>query len=367
MKRVLLLIKGLGRGGAEQLLASAAAYTDRGRFEYEVAYLLPWKDALVGELRDHGIVVSCLHGARDPRWTARLRRLVRRKRVDLIHAHSPVAAVGARVGLRGLTVRHVYTEHNIWGRYHPATYWGNVSTFPRSDHVFAVSDHVRESIKYPTPLRWRRMPPVETLFHGIDQEAVARWARRDGLREELGIPQTAPVVGTVANLKAHKRLDRILVVAAEVRRHVPDVRFVIVGTGPLEAKLKDRTTRSELDGTVMFTGFRDDAQRIASSFDVFVLSSEYEGLSIALIESMALGKPAVVSDVGGLAELVTDGVEGFRIPNGDPRAFAATIERLLADPDLRRSMGERGRVRARDFDIRNAVARMEEVYEELLG
>ena len=106
MKRVLLLIKGLGRGGAEQLLASAAAHTDRGRFDYEVAYLLPWKDALVKELRDEGIAVSCLEGAGDPGWTARLRRLVRRRRIDLIHAHSPVAAIGARVGLTGLSVRH---------------------------------------------------------------------------------------------------------------------------------------------------------------------------------------------------------------------------------------------------------------------
>jgi glycosyltransferase involved in cell wall biosynthesis len=366
MKRVLLLIKGLGRGGAEQLLASAAGYTDRGRFDYEVAYLLPWKDALVKELNDDGVPVSCLEGAGDPRWTARLRRLVRRRRIDLIHAHSPVAAIGARVGLTGLPVRHVYTEHNTWERYARATYWGNLATFPRSDHVFAVSNHVCESIRYPTGLRWRRMPPVETLFHGIDQKAVARWASRDGMREELGIPLSAPVVGTVANLKAHKRIDRILAAATEVRRHVPDVRFVIVGTGPLEADLRDRAVRLGLDGIVMFTGFREDAQRVAAGFDVFALSSEYEGLSIALLEAMALRKPVVVSDVGGLAEVVTDGVEGFQIPNGDPRAFAAAIELLLADPELCRSMGERGRVRARDFDIRNAVARMEEVYEELL-
>jgi glycosyltransferase involved in cell wall biosynthesis len=367
MKRILTLIKGLGRGGAEQIVATAARNVDRERFDYEVAYLLPHKDALVKEIEAAGLTVHCLDGATGLGWVARLRRLVKERRIDLIHSQSPVAAIGARAAFFGpRRPRLVYTEHNLWQRYHPATYWGNVLTFPRNDHVFAVSDHVRDSIGYPLGLRWRRTPPTETLFHGIDQEAVSRWATRDGVREELGIPASAPVVGTVANLKVHKRLDRMLVAAAHVRRHVPDVRFVIVGTGPLEAELRDRAARSGLDGTVMFTGAREDAQRIASGFDVFALSSEYEGLSIALIEAMALGKPAVVTDVGGLAEVVTDGVEGFRVPYDDPHALAETIELLLADQSLRVAMGERGVARARDFDIRHAVARMEAVYEELL-
>jgi glycosyltransferase involved in cell wall biosynthesis len=367
VKRILILSKGLGRGGAEQIVATAARHVDRERFDYEVAYLLPWKDALVKEIEDAGLPVRCLDGTEGLRWVPRLRRLVKARRIDLIHAHSPVAAIGARVALAGpRRPRRVYTEHNLWQRYHPATYWGNVLTFPYNDHVFAVSDHVRDSIGYPPGLGWRRMPPMETLFHGIDQEAVSRWATRDGVREELGIPPSAPVVGTVANLKVHKRLDRMIAAAIQVRRRVPDVRFVIVGTGPREAELRERALGSGLGGTVMFTGFREDAQRVASAFDVFALSSEYEGLSIALIEALALGKPAVVTDVGGLAEVVTDGVEGFRVPSDDPQALAEALERLLADPSLRVAMGERGVARARDFDIRNAIARMEAVYEELL-
>ena len=368
MKRILILIKGLGRGGAEQIVATAARHVDHERFTYEVAYLLPWKDALVKEIEEAGLSVHCLNGAKGPVWVGRLRRLAHERQIDLIHSHSPTAAIGARIAFSGpRRPRHVYTEHNVWKRYHRATYWGNVMTFPRSDHVFAVSDHVRESIDYPPGLRWRCKPPVETLFHGIDQEAVSRWASQDGVREELGIPASAPVVGTVANLKAHKRLDSMIAAADIVRRQVPDVRFVIVGTGPLETALRDQAAREGLDRTVLFTGFREDAQRVASVFDVFALSSEHEGLSIALIEAMALGKPAVVTRVGGLAEVVTDGVEGFHVPYNDQPALAGAIARLLGDPDLRATMGERGRARARDFDIRNSVARMEAVYEELLA
>ena len=237
-RRVLLLIKGLGRGGAEQILASAAPHLDRSRFEYHAAYLLPKKDALVKELEDAGVVTHCLHGEHGAGWVPRLRRLVADLRVDLVHAHSPVAASAARVALRGDRPRMVYTEHNVWQRYHPLTSWANAVTFAGNDHVFAVSDHVRASIAYPRALDWRTMPPTETLYHGIDQDSIRGWASRNGIREELGIAPDAPVVGTVANFKVHKRLDRLLLAAARVREDVPGVRFVLVGQGPLERELR---------------------------------------------------------------------------------------------------------------------------------
>jgi glycosyltransferase involved in cell wall biosynthesis len=211
------------------------------------------------------------------------------------------------------------------------------------------------------------MPTVETLYHGIDPDSVQHWTRKDGVREELGIQADAPVVGTVANFKGHKRLDVLLLAAARVRRDVPDVRFVLVGQGPLEDEMHQRATALGLDDTVIFAGFRDDAPRVAASFDVFAMSSEYEGLSIAIIEAMALGKPAVTTDVGGLPEVIQDGIQGYVVRVGDDRALAERIVRLLEDPALRSRMGEEGRTRAARFDIRRSVQRMEEVYEGLLG
>ena len=127
--RILLLIKGLGRGGAEQILASAAPHLDRTRFDYEVAYLLPWKDALVKDLADADVPARCLDGSSGVAWVSRLRRLVSEGRFDLVHAHSPVAASAARVVLAVGGPPIVYTEHNEWERYHPLTYWSNMLTF----------------------------------------------------------------------------------------------------------------------------------------------------------------------------------------------------------------------------------------------
>ena len=366
MNRILLLIKGLGRGGAEQLLLSAAPHVDRERFEYEVAYLLPWKNALVGSLENAGMPVHCLDGARGLGWFTRLRKLVRGRGIELVHTHSPLPAVGARLSVPA-HVRLVYTEHNVWDRYHQATYWANVLTFSRSDHVFAVSKQVRESIRYPRWLRGRRMPPVETLYHGLDPDAISAWNGADGIRKDLGIPDDAPVVGTVANFKAPKGHAHLLQAALRVREAVPEVRFVLVGTGPLENEMRKRGKEMGLNRNVVFAGFREDASRVADTFDVFCLPSTYEGLSIALLEAMSLGKPVVVTAVGGLPEVVTEGKDGYLVPPGDPSALADRLITLLRDRELRLRMGRSARERAGDFDIRNAVRRIEAVYSDVLG
>jgi glycosyltransferase involved in cell wall biosynthesis len=371
-RRVLIVIKGLGRGGAEQLLVSGAPYLDRERFHYQFAYLLPWKDSLVGELSGLGLPVHCLRGDRGAGWVGRLRALVAQTGIELIHAHSPVAAAAARVAT-GRATRIVYTEHNVWSRYHPATHAANLLTFPRNAHVFAVSEEVRSSVRYPGPLRALPMPPVETLHHGLDPAAVAAWGASDhdgpdgGVLAELGIPEGAPVVGNIANFKAAKDHANLLRAAAKVREELPEVRFVLVGQGPLEAQSRRLASELGLDETVVFAGFRTDAPRLAAAFDVFTLSSTYEGLPIALIEAMALGKPVVVTGVGGTPEVVTDGAQGVVVPPRDPAALADGLLRLLRDAGLRAKMGTLARERAFDFDIRRAVRRMEQVYAELLA
>jgi glycogen synthase len=176
------------------------------------------------------------------------------------------------------------------------------------------------------------MPPLETLHHGLDQAAVAGWGGGDGVRAELGIPEHAPVVGNLANFKAAKDHPTLLRAAARVRERLPEVRFLLIGQGPLEPEARRLAAELGLDATVVFTGFRTDAHRLLAALDVFTLSSTYEGLPIALIEAMALGRPAVVTRVGGVPEVLADGDQGLLVPPRDPAALADGLLRLLAAP-----------------------------------
>ncbi|MDQ4131030.1 MAG: glycosyltransferase, partial [Actinomycetota bacterium] len=352
---------------AEQLLASSAPYYARDRFDYEAAYLLPDKVGLVDELVQAGVPVRCLEGARGMSWTVRLRTLVREHDIDLVHVHSPYAAIGARLALpRPGGPRIVYTEHAPWDYYKRPTYWGNLLTFHHNDHVFAVSDYVRAAIRMPSALRSLSLPPIETLYHGLDPSAVQTWGSGDGVREELGIPDDAPVVGTVANFRPQKRYDLLLHAAARVLRTVPGARFILVGQGPLEAQTRRLAHRLGLEASVVFAGYRDDVPRVARTFDVFVLASGYEGLSIALIEAMMLSRPCVVTRVGGVSEVVEHGRNALVANPDDPVDLAACVTTLLRDRALAARLGAEARLRAADFQIPNAVRRQEQVYGELL-
>ena len=367
MSRILLLVKGLNRGGTEQLLLNAAPFLVESKFDYEIAYLLRSTVTMRDLLRDAGLTLHCLDAEQGRlAWTSRLRTLVRHRSIDLIHTHSPYpAAVARSVITASPAPRFVHTEHAPWDSYHRATYWANLLTFWRNAHVFAVSRYVLDSISYPKLLRPLRKPPAEVLYQGL-RDAGSPVEHRNGVRDELGIASDAPVVGVVANFTPQKAHRFVLDAVASVRAVLPDVRLVLVGNGPLEGDIRRYASERGLDDTVVFAGYRTDAPRIASAFDVFALSSMQEGLSIALIEGMANGIPAVVTDVGGLPEVVRSGREGFVVARQNPSEMASALTRLLRDVSLRRGMGEAARVRARDFDIRRTVDRTEDVYRSLI-
>ena len=261
----------------------------------------------------------------------------------------------------------MYTEHGPWHHYRARTYLPNMITFWRNDHVFAVSEFVHRSIRYPPGLSTFRLPHVETLYHGLDIASVERWKSEDGVRDGLGIDADAPVVGTIANFRPQKRHSVLLEAADLVRKRIPNVRFLFVGQGPMEDQVKKRAWQMGLKDTVVFAGYRTDVPQVLASLDVFALSSGWEGLSIALLEAMACGLPAVASRVGGVSEVIEDGKSGLLVPPDDPHSMADEIIRMLGNRSLAEKLGAEARLRARRFDIRATVRREEAVYAELLA
>lgn len=366
--RVLWVIKGLGPGGAEQLLVGAARAHDRSRFELEVAYLLPWKDALVPALEAEGVRTHCL-GVRspaDPRWVARLARLLRAGRYDVVHTHSPAVAPAARLAARLLALRPrpavVATEHNVWSSFRRPSRWCNALTYPLVDAAVAVSDAVRDSM---WPLARRR---AETVHHGIDPSAFAAAAAgRTATRAAMGVAPEEVLVLTVANLRANKAYPDLLAAARAVCDRGLPVRFAAVGQGPLAAEVAAERDRLGLAGRFELLGHRTDVPALLAAADVFVLGSRHEGYPVAVMEAQAAGLPVVATAVGGVPDLVADGADGLLVPPGRPDRLADALARLVADEGLRRRLAEAAARRGTQHSVAPAVRHIEAIYEGLIG
>lgn len=365
--RVLWLIKGLGPGGAERLVV-AAARERSADIAATVAYVLPHKTALVAELETVGVATRCIGAGRrtaDPRWVLRLRRLLADGGYDIVHVHSPVPAVAARLAASTLRRNRrpvlVTTEHNVWSSHGRLTRWANRLTGRLDDTTLAVSEAVRASM----PSRSRRS--TEVIVYGVDLASVrGQSSRRAEIRAELGLGDDQVLVVTVANLRATKGYPDLLAAARLVADRRSDVMFVAVGQGPMEAELLDLHRKLDLGDRFRFLGFRDDAVALTAAGDVFCLASHHEGLPIALIEAMALGRAIVATRVGGNEEIVTADESALLVPSRDPAALARALDQIIADPDRRRSLGAAARLRSDALDVRAAVGALEDRYRALL-
>ena len=367
--RILWLIKGLDRGGAERLVTLMAPRVDRTRFEIDVAYVLAEADGFVAQLAANEVTTVCLAARRnvEAAWPRRLRALIKDRDYTLIHTHSPLPAIPARL-LSGRGRRLVHTEHNVWGSYRWPTYAANALTYARNDAVIAVSEGVAASIRRP---RWARLgsqPSVQTLLHGVDPDSAPRGpAARAHARAQLGLDEQRPVIGKVANLSEKKDHRGLLTAIQRVREQVPDVLLILVGSGPLEDALHDEVAARDLGSTVRFLGSRDDVAMLLPALDLFVLGSRFEGLPIALLEAMAAEVACVATEVGGIPEAITDRMEGRLVPPGDPAALADALVELLLDADGRAELAAAGLARVTsEFSIERAVQRTEELYEHVL-
>lgn len=360
--RVLWLIKGLGLGGAERLLVAALPYLDRERFEYQVGYFLPWKDALVPAFQERQIPVTCF-GAGWPgglRSLGRVSRYLRQQRIDVLHAHLPWAGIVGRLAAhRGGVSRVLYTEHGCWNRLNPLTRLVNRLTLRWNDWTIAVSDEVRASI------RGVDAAQVRTITNGIDCAGLAATPdERAAVRAELGVPAEDFLVVCVANLTPVKNHELLVRAFARMRPQRPEASLVLVGQlRETTASVRRTVAELQLQERVVLSGPRTDVPRIVRAADAFALASHSEGLPVSLLEAMALGKPVVCTRVGGIPGAVTDGVEGFLVPPGDAGAMAERLGQLAADRDLRARLGRAGQdtVRTR-YDIGVMVRAVEALY-----
>lgn len=363
--RVLFVITSLGRGGAEKQLHLLLKYLDRERFAPSVVSLSPggvWAD----RIRELGVPVTELprrHGVELSRLQA-LQRLVRTGAPHVLQTFSPYdTAYGFPAGWVN-RVPVLIASRRTEGDLYPGLGWaaGRVSRFLSrwADAIICNSEAPR--LRAPKRLRSRHV----VIHNGVEPLRPRR--PRADVRRALGLPEHAPVVGSVGRLVAAKDYPLMLRVAIEVLRTHPDTTFLLVGGGPLEMELRSRVHRLGLDHRVWLTGEREDVADIMSALDVFLLTSSREGTPNAVMEAMTLGVPCVVTSAGGTAELVAHGETGYVCPVGGQDELVASVRLLLDDAKARARLGEDGRARmASAFAPERMAAATEALYSRLLA
>jgi glycosyltransferase involved in cell wall biosynthesis len=368
---VLLAIKGLGHGGAERLLVDSVRNGDHRAYQYEVAYVLAASDDLAGELAGAGIPVHALGADRslDLRWLWSFRRLLLDRQYAIVHFHLPYTAALGRLVVLTLPRRRrpvtVYTEHSLWTKVSPLVKLLNRATASRDSALIAVSDAAQRDL--PRALRGR----ARVVVHGVDLgPSRAMVAGRPGIRAriraELGVADGELLAVTVANLRSEKGYDVLLEAARRIGGRGLPVHFVAAGQGDQAAALEERRHVLGLDDRLRFLGHRTDALALLTAADLVVLPSHQEGLPVVLMEATTVGATIVATSVGGVPQVITDGVNGLLVPPGDPDALANAVARLVDDPALADRLGRAAREGGASFDVARASAEIEALYAELL-
>ncbi|MBI4342990.1 MAG: glycosyltransferase [Candidatus Omnitrophica bacterium] len=308
-----------------------------------------------------------------PAAAAALRRLCRSERVDVVHTHNlDSTAIGAFAALGIRRVRLVIGRHYADALYQLRPAWKCRALLAlegwcnrRAARLIAPSSMVRAILVERQRVPARRVAQIPYGFdfakHQASVDAPAR------LRRELGL-EGAAVLGSFSRLNADKGHADLLRAFARLQPGRPTLRLLLVGEGNVRPRLEALARELGVQERVRFAGWRADVIDLMAMADVVAHPSLHEAFSQVMVEALAMGKPLVITDVSGVADVVRDGWNGLIVPKADPAALAAAVTRLLDHPEEAAAMGARGRARVRrELDIHVIITQYEAVYRNVMG
>jgi L-malate glycosyltransferase len=364
--KVLHVIKSLGRGGAEMLLPETLRVHNKDQFEFHYIYFLPWKDAMVGSILEHGGKVTCIAARNNIELLFKSKAVAKYAKMhgmDLIHAHLPWAGIASRIAGKLSGVPVMYTEHNKQERYHIATRLANLFTLNWLKKVIAVSEDVEQSIrKHKKNLK----ASLITILNGVNTDRFAPGQfQREEVREKFNIPADAPVIGTIAVFRFQKRLDLWIEIAKKILEHRPEAHFIIVGDGPLKEQLLEKQKQLNFESRLHFAGTQTEVRPYLSTFDLYMMTSIFEGLPIALLEAMALECAVVSTNAGGIKEVIRPGIDGLLCEVEEPERLVEFAIELITDAKKRNALALQARKRVKEeFSMERMVKELEDVYKQ---
>ena len=349
-------------GGAEVYVRQMAPRLLQAGYAIRVITLMSG-GTLVKELRNSGVSVIELGLKNKFDWNVlvRLCRLWRIDKPDLVHTHLYHAGIIGRIVAKVMGIRMVVVHQHGAER---------VRSIIRSgiDRITSslVSQYVATCRAVADVLQQREGisgTKIAVIYNGIEcLDQIGQYP--DKPHQTLSSLMTIINIGRLSPEKGHNTL---LEAIARLNSGHTQARLVLVGEGESQTFLTDRIKELNLNGFVHMLGKRRDIAELLVNADIFVLPSDWEGVSMALLEAMAAGLPVVATAVGGTPEVVIDGINGLLVPPGDPEALASALTRLLLDPDLRRHIGQAGRQSVVErFNIQHTVQQLQALYENLI-
>jgi glycosyltransferase involved in cell wall biosynthesis len=352
-RKVIHVIPVFAPGGAERLVLNLLESKDSSSFEMLAVSLYPPSGTIFEELilqQKMPVIFLDKKPGLDLRMIPSLYFLFKSLQPDVVHTHirsityAFLAAKMARVPVL------VHTIHNI--------------ALQESDALGRLFRRLAFRMGViPVSVSWKVHESVKNTY-GIESTVIYNGipcARYVGHMRELADDEL--ILINIARFVPQKNHECLILAFAKAYQQYPHMRLLLVGDGPLRKHISDLVTNMGLVDVVHFLGIRDDVPELLMQSDALVLSSEWEGFPMVILEAFAAGKPVIATNVGGVAEIVENGMNGILIPPGDIDALAKAICDLASDTNMRRNMGQNGQVKARrEFDISVTARQYENLY-----
>lgn len=353
---------GLRTGGLEKMVINLISRLDRNRFE-PIVCCISSHGELAGELERLGVKVYLLNRKDDataPFLPISLSAIFIKEGVKIVHTHNYAGYLyGVMAAILARAPSVIHTQHGRSLNVTSRAYFMHRILDWKVNRIVAVADVLKEQLSRYAGISKDKMV---TVPNGICDDFPGSPCDGKKTRKEFGFKETDKIIGTVARLDPVKNLPALVRGFAKLHSEIRDAKLVIVGDGPDGKLLKEISRELNVEKDVFFMGLRNDIPKILPMFDLFVLTSEWESMSLALVEAMAASLPIVATSVGGNPELVRNMENGILVPPADNDTLAGAMARILTDKALGSRMGSTGR---RFFENRYTLDKMTNAYEEI--
>lgn len=362
--KVLHIIKSLGRGGAETLLLETLKCHDKNKFEFYYIYFFQWKNELVNELELHGGKVYCLNATNNFDIFLKiiqLKKIVKNININIVHCHLPLTAILARLTfIFSKNLRIIYTEHNLQERYNVIIKILNKATYKLQHNVIAVSKSVEKSIIKNIGAKVN----VTTILNGVDTNCYKRILEESNeMKLKLNINKEKIIIGNVCVFRKQKRLKLWVDIFEKINKINNDTIGILVGSGILYDEIKQYIESKNLQEKILLLGLQKNTKIYYSILDIFLLTSEFEGLPLALLEAMSMNCVPVVTNAGGVKEVIKHQINGLVVDINETENLISEINFLLNNKNIYKQLYKASRESIiKDFSIFSTTQKIENLY-----